>query len=71
MTKQQLTQYFKYLDELRASGATNMWGAAAWLERAFKLRPKQANDITSLWQKTFSTKLTLEERVKVAQEIEA
>ena len=28
-------KYFRYLDQLRESGETNMWGAAEYLERTF------------------------------------
>ncbi|KKL13319.1 hypothetical protein LCGC14_2526910, partial [marine sediment metagenome] len=30
-------EYYTYLDELRRSGITNMWGAAPYLQEAFNI----------------------------------
>ena len=42
-----------YLDELRESGSTNMFGAADWLETDFDLTRRQAKDYLLYWMKTF------------------
>lgn len=42
-------KYYDYLVELRDSGRTNMWGAAAFLERKFKLNHKNAGAILVEW----------------------
>ena len=46
-------EYFQYLDALRESAVTNMFGAAPYLEREFDLTRKDANDILIEWMKTF------------------
>lgn len=47
-------QYFEFLDALRESGATNMWGAAPYLVEAFGLSRQEARDIFLEWIDTFS-----------------
>ena len=44
--------YFKYLNELRASGDTNMLGAAPYLENQFWLEPSEAKEVLRLWIKS-------------------
>ena len=46
--------YFIYLDELRESGKTNIYGAAPYLQEAFFLNRKEARDILVEWMETFS-----------------
>jgi hypothetical protein len=45
--------YFKYLNELRASGDTNMWGAGPYLEDKFWLTKQEAKDVLVAWIKSF------------------
>ena len=45
--------YFAYLSELQASGVTNMFGAASYLEDKFWLEPSEAKEVLRLWIKTF------------------
>jgi len=52
MTNQQM--YLEYLDDLRESGVTNMYGAGEYLEDAFSLSRRDARDILMDWMKTFS-----------------
>jgi len=52
MTNQQM--YLEYLDDLRESGVTNMYGAGTYLENAFSLSRRDARDILMDWMKTFS-----------------
>ena len=47
-------EHLLYLDELRESGATNMFGAGAYLKQNFPLSSRQANDILLYWMNTFS-----------------
>ena len=47
------TEYLEYLDELRKSGETNMYGASLFLVGEFGLGEKVAIDILSYWMKTF------------------
>lgn len=47
--------YFEFLDDLRESGVTNMFGATPYLRKAFKgLSEKEARSILTEWMKTFS-----------------
>jgi len=47
-------EHLDYLDELRESGVTNMYGAAPYLESAFGIERKKALTILSYWMNTFS-----------------
>ena len=42
-------EYLKYLEELRKSGATNMFGAAPYLEAKFGLTRTEARDVLRYW----------------------
>lgn len=47
-------QYFEYLDDLRESGTTNMFGARPYLMEEFpELTKNEAGEILSEWMKTF------------------
>lgn len=50
----ELAEIFEYLDELRASGETNMFGAGAWLCREFGMERKAAGKALTAWMTTFS-----------------
>ena len=48
-------KYYKYLEELRKSGVTNMYGASPFLESEFaELTEKDANDILVTWMTNYS-----------------
>ena len=50
-------EHLEYLDELRASGVTNMYGATPYLEAAFDdLKRGQATKVHSYWMRTFSAR---------------
>jgi hypothetical protein len=51
--KEDLKEYFGYLESLRDSGVTNMFGAAPYLETAFGLSRKEAREILTTWMKSF------------------
>jgi len=56
------TKHLLFLDSLRESGITNMYGAGAYLENAFQsLDRDSASEILSYWMKTFSERHKLEE----------
>lgn len=57
-----LTEMFQYLDVLRKSGVTNMWGAGSYLEGAFNLSNKEAGAVLFVWMETFSEDETPNER---------
>ena len=44
-------EYFEYLDLLRESGETNMFGAGEYLQREFGLDRREARDILMTWMK--------------------
>lgn len=49
------SEYFDYLDLLRESGETNMFGASPYLQQAFGLGRHEARDILSAWMKQFGS----------------
>jgi len=46
--------HLEFLDDLRESGATNMWGGGSYVEREFGLSKKDAGAILLYWMATFS-----------------
>jgi hypothetical protein len=46
-------EYFEYLDLLRESGETNMFGASPYLEQEFGLNRREAKDVLAAWMKQF------------------
>jgi len=46
-------EHLEFLDDLRESGVTNMYGARPYLIDAFDLDKNTARDILSYWMKTF------------------
>tara|TARA_Y100000310_G_scaffold34266_1_gene32422 strand:- start:1357 stop:1566 length:210 start_codon:yes stop_codon:yes gene_type:complete len=51
--EQATLEIYKYLVNLRNSGATNMWGASIYLEDAFDLSKQEAKNALLGWIKTF------------------
>lgn len=47
-------EHKEFLDNLRESGVTNMFGAAPYLEEEFGLDSKEAKAILAEWMRTFS-----------------
>jgi len=48
--------YLTYLDRLRESGVTNMFGAAPYLVERFNVSRNDAREILMHWMKTFETR---------------
>ena len=46
-------EHLEYLDELRESGETNMFGAAPYLQQEFGMDKKEARVITQYWMASF------------------
>jgi len=46
-------EHLEYLDDLRKSGAANMFGAAPYLEQEFSLDRNEAKAILAYWMETF------------------
>ena len=51
MSKQEQVNYF--LDELRDSGVTNMFGAAPYIVEEFGVTRQEAKDLLLNWMQTF------------------
>jgi hypothetical protein len=49
MTDEQRARYYRYLNELRESGRTNMFGAAPFLRERFGLERREAEDVLLTW----------------------
>lgn len=52
--QQQEQRYFKYLDALRESGETNMYGARPYLVEEFGLSKERAGEALQEWMNTFT-----------------
>jgi len=46
-------KFFEFLDNLRDSGVTNMFGASEYLESQYGLGHKESLVVLALWMKTF------------------
>jgi hypothetical protein len=46
-------QYFEYLEILRKSGVTNMFGAAPYLQQEFGLTRQDAREVLMAWMGSF------------------
>jgi len=53
INKEDWTTYFKFLDALRESGATNMLGAGPYIMKAFEIPEGDARKILMAWMRTF------------------
>jgi len=45
-----------FLDDLRESGITNMYGAGSYLEEEYGIDRREAGDILQYWMKTFGAR---------------
>lgn len=63
--EQALLEGFEYLDELRESGRTNMFGAVAYVRDELAWEKDEAMAVVRLWMNTFSD-ATVAERVAKA-----
>lgn len=48
-----MEKYFTYLNVLRESGVTNMFGAAPYLQNEFGLSKYEARDVLKQWMESF------------------
>ena len=48
-----MKQYFDYLEQLRKSGMTNMFGAGPYLQQEFGLTRQDARDILVKWMESY------------------
>lgn len=52
-TNEEWQEYKEYLDELRESGETNMFGAGQYLQDEFGLTKQEGQQVLTHWMKTF------------------
>lgn len=71
LTAAELTEAFEYLDGLRASGHTNMWGAGNYIVRDLAWPGAEASAALGLWMTTFDSELSVAQRVAIAIEAQA
>ena len=50
------TEWLYYLDDLRESGVTNMFGAAPFLVDVFGLQARDARKVLVYWMETFEVR---------------
>ena len=48
-----MKEYFEYLETLRKSGVTNMFGAGPYLQQEFGLTRQDARDILVKWMESY------------------
>ena len=62
-------RYFEYLDGLRKSGVTNMFGAAPYVSGRFGTTKQEARTILAKWMETFGdgTKPAAERAAKIEE----
>jgi len=48
------SEMFEYLDTLRESGVTNMFGAGPYLEQVFDIDRREAKAVLLEWMKQYS-----------------
>lgn len=46
-------EHLEYLDNLRESGVTNMFGAGSYLQEEFGLNKTDARNVLTYWMETF------------------
>lgn len=49
----EIATFFQFLDDLRETGATNMFGAAPYVEERFEVPRRLARLIVTGWMQTF------------------
>ena len=49
-------EYFTYLEDLKKSGVTNMFGAAPYLQETFDLTEKASKKVLSEWMRSYEKK---------------
>jgi len=48
-------EHLEYLDELRESGVTNMYGAAAYVADEFDMDKRRAREVFTYWKQSFGS----------------
>jgi hypothetical protein len=63
-----LEDAFEYLDDLRTSGATNMYGAGSYLERDMEYDRRTPRAVLAAWMDTFDPNRSAADRASDAHE---
>jgi hypothetical protein len=53
MIKEEWYEYYVYLEELRQSGETNMFGASPYLQAEYGLNPREARRVLGNWMENY------------------
>ena len=61
MTDARRQTIFNYLDKLRESGKTNMFGAVPYIQVVFGMTKQDSKDILTEWMNTFAERHNLYE----------
>ena len=62
-TAKELDEYLRFLDGLRETGVTNMFGAATYLQQTYpELSGEDARKMLAYWMETFSQRHNSSER---------
>jgi len=54
MIKEEWNEYYVYLEDLRQSGVTNMFGAGPYLQKAYGLNPREAREVLGSWMDNYN-----------------
>lgn len=57
-------EYFRFLDELRESAVTNMWGASIYLVHEFDIEDNTARKVLMTWMDYFDADVDPMDRVE-------
>ncbi len=61
-TTDEMAEFYEFLDDLRESGETNMFGACPYLENEFGFDGRTARGLLKMWMATFDKDKTPQER---------
>jgi hypothetical protein len=56
MNEDEISEYFDYLEALRQSGETNMFGAGPYLMEEFGVSRKESHEILERWMGSYDKK---------------
>tara|TARA_B100000963_G_C22628807_1_gene673813 strand:- start:372 stop:569 length:198 start_codon:yes stop_codon:yes gene_type:complete len=60
MINEEWIEYYVYLEELRQSGKTNMFGASPYLQKQYGLNPREARKVLGSWMDNYQELLVKE-----------
>lgn len=61
---EQFVEAFEFLDELRESGAVNMFGASSYVVSELGHDSKTARNLVTAWMKSYDGETSVEDRAK-------